>query len=82
MVNKETNEFIGWTGLEFVTKEMNNHKNFYDLGYHLLKQYWGQGFASESALASVDYAYNNLNLNEIYAMADINNRGSNKVLKK
>lgn len=26
MLNKKTNEFVGWTGLEFVTKETNNHK--------------------------------------------------------
>jgi len=82
MIHKQTNEFIGWTGLEFVTKEINNHKNFYDLGYRLLKQFWGQGFASESAFASVDYGFTKLDATDIYAMADIKNEGSNKILKK
>lgn len=82
MIHKQTNEFIGWTGLEFVTKEINNHKNIYDLGYRLLKQFWGQGYASESAFASVDYGFNKLDTTEIYAMADIKNEGSNKILKK
>lgn len=82
MIDKKTNEFIGWTGLEFVTKETNNHKNFYDLGYRLLKRFWGQGFATESAFASVDYAFNKLNATEIYAMADTQNEGSIKILKK
>ncbi len=82
MIDKKTKEFIGWTGLEYVTKEVNNHKNFYDLGYRLIKRFWGQGFATESAFASVDYAFDKLNATEIYAMADIENKGSNKILKK
>lgn len=82
MIDKKTTEFIGWTGLEFVTKEINKHQNFYDLGYRLLKRFWGQGFATESAFASIDYAFNKLNLTEVYAMADIENEGSNKILKK
>jgi len=82
MMDKKTKEFIGWTGLEFVTKETNKHKNFYDLGYRLLKRFWGQGFATESAFASVDYAFDHLNATEIYAMADIENEGSNKILQK
>jgi RimJ/RimL family protein N-acetyltransferase len=58
MISKETGEFIGWTGLEFVTKEINNHINYYDLGYRLIKKFWGVGFATESAVASLDYAFN------------------------
>jgi [ribosomal protein S5]-alanine N-acetyltransferase len=82
MINKKSNEFIGWTGLEFVTKETNNHKNYYDLGYRLIKRFWGQGFATESAFASMDYAFDKLNAKEIYAIADCKNDGSNKILKK
>jgi len=82
MIDKTNNEFIGWTGLEFVTKETNNHKNFYDLGYRLLRKYWGRGFATESAIASLEYAFSKINATEIYAMADIENIGSNKILKK
>lgn len=82
MINKKSNEFIGWTGLEFVTKETNNHKNYYDLGYRLIKRFWGQGFATESAFASMDYAFDKLNAKEVYAIADCKNDGSNKILKK
>jgi len=82
MIDKDTNEFIGWTGLEYVTKEINKHTNFYDLGYRLLSRYWGCGFASESAFASVAYAFDKLKLREIYAMADIENKASNKILNK
>lgn len=82
VVDKRTNDFIGWTGLELVTESRNNHVNFYDLGYRLIKRHWGKGIATETALASLDYAFNKLNTNEVYAMADHENNGSNKVLKK
>jgi [ribosomal protein S5]-alanine N-acetyltransferase len=82
IIDKKTNEFIGWTGLEWVTKETNNHKNYYDLGYRLIKRFWGQGIATESAFASLDYAFNKLNAKEVYAIADCENQGSNKILKK
>lgn len=82
MIDKKTNAFIGWTGLEFVTAETNKHKNYYDLGYRLIKRFWGKGFATESAVASLHYAFNKLNTNEVFAMADCRNQGSNKILKK
>ena len=81
MINKKTNEFIGWTGLEFVKESINKHKDFYDLGYRLLKKFWGQGFATESAFASIDYAFRKLKVQEIFAIADINNEASNRILK-
>lgn len=82
IIDKKTNEFMGWTGLDFVTKETNNHKNYYDLGYRLIKRFWGQGIATESAFASLGYAFDKLKANEVYAMADCKNEGSNKILKK
>ena len=30
MINKQTKEFIGWTGLQFVTEETNHHTNYFD----------------------------------------------------
>lgn len=82
IIDKETNHFMGWTGLKFVTKEINNHKNYHDLGYRLIQKYWGKGYATESAIASLTYGFNTLHLNEIYAAADIDNIGSNKILTK
>src|SRR5689334_12801905 len=79
MVEKNTNDFNGWTELKLIKNEINNHSNFYDVGYRILRKYWGKGYATESAKASVDYGFNKLNLKEIYAMADVNNAASNKV---
>lgn len=82
IIDKKTNAFIGWTGLKFVTDWTNNHKNYYDLGYRLIQKYWGQGIATETAIASLNYAFEQLNTDEVYAMADCKNEGSNKILKK
>lgn len=82
IIDKKTNDFIGWTGLKLVTDLTNNHKNYYDLGYRLIKKYWGKGIATETARISLNYAFNNLNANEVYAMADSENDSSIKVLRK
>ena len=81
IIDKKTNDFIGWTGLKFVTDLTNNHKNYYDLGYRLIKKYWGKGIATETAIATLKYAFEQLQAEEVYAMADCNNGGSNKILK-
>lgn len=82
IVDKKTNDFIGWTGLKFVTELTNYRRNYYDLGYRLIKRYWGQGIATETAFASLDYGFNTLKLEEIFAAAHVENKASNAVLKK
>lgn len=82
IIEKNTNEFVGWTGLKFVREKINNHSDFYDLGYRLIPKFWGRGIATETAKASVDYGFNKLKLNRIYGMADINNKASINVLQK
>ena len=82
IIDKKTNDFIGWAGLKLVTESTNNHINYYDLGYRLIKKYWGQGIATEAAHASLLFAFDTLNANEVYAIADCENAASNKVLTK
>ncbi len=82
VVDKESNDFIGWAGLKFVSNEINGHSHFYDLGYRFMKRYWGRGIATETALASLTYAFDKLKLTTVYAMADFENVGSHRVLQK
>lgn len=82
IIDRKTNEFIGWTGLKFVTKETNHHKEYYDLGYRLIKRFWGRGIAAETAFASLEYAFNTLKIPEVYAMAARDNLASNRILQK
>ncbi len=82
IIDKDTNEFMGWTGLKLVTETINNHINFYDLGYRLIEKYWGKGIATETTKATLKYSFEILNLKDIYAMCEIGNAGSKNVLEK
>ena len=82
VIDKNTNEFMGWSGLKFMTERTNNHVNYYDLGYRLKKKYWGKGIATETSVCFLNYAFEVLKANEVYAMANIENKASNKVLQK
>ncbi|KXX71298.1 GNAT family N-acetyltransferase [Flammeovirga sp. SJP92] len=78
---KETNEFIGWAGLKKETK-LSELGPYNDIGYRFREEFWGKGYATESAKISLDYAFEVLKWNEVEACADFGNEGSNKVLQK
>ena len=82
MVNKQTHEFMGWSGLKYNTDSLNNHSKFYDIGYRIIKRYWGYGYATESSFAALDYGFNTLNLDTIYGITEKGNDASHKVLLK
>lgn len=81
VIDKMTNEFVGWSGLKY-EKEVREEMDYYDLGYRLKKKFWGKGIATETALVSLNYGFQTLNLDEIYAGAHIDNIASNKVIQK
>ncbi len=76
ILDKVHNEFLGWCGLK------NHPGQFVDLGYRLFKKYWGKGYATEAATASLDYGFSNLNLEEIVGRVAQENTGSIRVLEK
>lgn len=82
IIEKKTNQFIGWTGLKLVREMINNKTNYYDLGYRLKEAYWGRGIATESAIASLDYGFNIMGLEEIYSMCEVGNISSANVIEK
>jgi [ribosomal protein S5]-alanine N-acetyltransferase len=82
VIEKKTNNFIGWAGFKLVKEEINGHSDFYDLGYRFIKKYWGKGFATEAAKACIDYGFKKMNLSEIYARTMVDNLNSRKVLEK
>ena len=81
IIDKQTNVFLGWSGLKY-EEQLRTEFNYYDLGYRLKQQYWGNGYATEAAIASLNYGFNDLKLSEICAAADVGNVASNKILKK
>jgi RimJ/RimL family protein N-acetyltransferase len=68
--------FIGWCGLKY------HEDGEVDLGYRFLKKFWGQGYATESSKASLDYGFNNLKFERIYAEAMKENPASIRVMQK
>jgi len=82
MIEKSSNDFIGWAGLKFITEPINNHIHYYDLGYRLIKRYWGKGFATEAAQASLDYGFTVLNQDSISGIAVVEHAASIHVLQK
>ncbi|MDN4014361.1 GNAT family N-acetyltransferase [Chryseobacterium gambrini] len=82
VIEKESGLLIGWSGLKLITQEINGYNNIYDLGYRFIPKYWGKGYALESAKASLDFGFNDLKAETIYAHAHSENEGSNHILRK
>jgi RimJ/RimL family protein N-acetyltransferase len=82
VIEKKSGLLIGWSGLKLLTQEINGYNNVYDLGYRFLPEYWGKGYAFESAKASLEFGFNDLKTDTIYAHAHSENEGSNYILRK
>lgn len=53
-----------------------------EIGWRLAYEYWGHGYATEGALASLQYGFETLNLNEIVSFTPTQNKKSANVMKK
>lgn len=82
VVEKESGNFVGWAGMKFITEETNGLVNLHDIGYRFIQDYWGKGYATESAKAALKYAFNEMDLTDIYGMTHVGNQGSINVLNK
>ena len=70
-------QLIGRCGLQYLpeTDEV-------EVDFILGPKYWGQGLATEAALASLQYGFENLNLDIIVGIVHIENAASQRVLEK
>ena len=71
---KATDELIGCCGLRLFPAEANS----YEIGFHLRKKFWGEGYASEAANAVIQRCF--ASLNKIFAGHHPQNAGSRKLL--
>lgn len=84
-IEKSSGDFIGWSGLKFNTgekEELNGYSDFIDIGYRFIPRYWRKGYGYESAVACLNYGFNQMNYEKIYGCALADNKGSNKILQK
>ena len=73
--------FIGLVGL---------HRPTYDLpfgpcveiGWRLARAYWGKGYATEAARVCLEFAFDQLNLSEVYAFTSVPNMKSRAVMER
>jgi ribosomal-protein-alanine N-acetyltransferase len=82
VILKETNEFLGWSGIKLIKNEINKHTDFYELGYRFIEKHWEKGYATEAGKAFIDYAFNVMKVEALYAYADAGNENSRKILEK
>ncbi|MCB2410307.1 GNAT family N-acetyltransferase [Hymenobacter lucidus] len=83
VVRRDTQEFIGWCGIKLMNDHVvNGRTNYHDIGYRLLPKHWGQGYASEAARGSLDYAFQEMKLPEIHATAMQDNLASCRILER
>lgn len=76
-VLKETGELIGSGGLVFIEA-----KGMYELGYNVMKKYWGIGIATEASEKIMEYGINELKQKQFYCCHAKDNPASGKVMMK
>ncbi len=70
-------DLAGWNGLQYLpeTGEI-------EVGYLLSKPFWGRGYATEGTLATLEFGFFTLELDEIVGLVHPDNLASQRVLEK
>ncbi|PNQ72528.1 N-acetyltransferase [Hanstruepera neustonica] len=76
IVDKATNEFIGYFGYWRFFRE--NCRG--EIGYSLKPEFWGKGFMTEAMTRLIAFGFEDLNLHSIEANINPNNANSEKLL--
>ena len=74
---RDDGAFVGWYCLKYCppTTEV-------EVGYRLLFEAWGKGYATEGARALVDYGFDRLGVTRIIGVTHPDNKASQHVLRK
>ena len=76
---KGNHQLIGFCGL---LHQIVDEENFIELGYRLDQAFWGNGMATEAALAIKNYALNELKIPTLISIIHHENMASKKVASK
>ena len=77
MIWKETGEFFGWSGLQPLRETSET-----EVGYGMVKKFWGKGIGTECALAWLQHGFKNVGLERIIAVALPENVASLRIMEK
>ncbi|TBR58567.1 GNAT family N-acetyltransferase [Westiellopsis prolifica IICB1] len=78
-IYKADHKLIGRCGLML---QLVDEQQEVEIGYLLAKEYWGQGLATEAAIACRNYGFQELGLNRLISLIDPRNIASQKVAIK
>jgi RimJ/RimL family protein N-acetyltransferase len=70
-------EIVGWAGLQFLPETGET-----EVGFLLDRPFWGRGFATEAALASLKFGFEKFQFPEIIALVHPENLASQRVIAK
>jgi RimJ/RimL family protein N-acetyltransferase len=73
--------FVGMVGLAVMDFE-SHFTPCVEIGWRLATPYWGRGYATEGALASLDFGFVELQLDEIVAYTALGNIRSRRVMER
>lgn len=79
VMRKVDNAFLGDCGITF---QYIDGELVPEVGFHIIKDYVNQGFATEAARASKDYAFNVLNYPRLFSYTSVDNAASQRVAEK
>lgn len=79
MVLKTSGEMIGDSG---VTVQQVDGVNEFEIGYHVRRDLWGQGLATEAAAACGDWGFANLAVDRLISLIRPENVASRRVAEK
>jgi RimJ/RimL family protein N-acetyltransferase len=74
---RDTGAFVGWFSLKYIPRTVE-----VEVGYRLLHEAWGRGFATEGASELVRYGLDDLGLHRIVGLTHRDNAASQRVLQK
>lgn len=82
IVLKETKKIVGTIILIPLRDADKKPTLDYEIGWHLLRNAWGNGYATEAAKAILDYGFQTLKLPVIYSIARPENTASLRVIQR
>lgn len=77
----DTHKFIGWVGLHHFDFDVDFAPGI-EIGWRLLPEAWGKGYAPEAAAACMEFAFQRLHLEEVYSFTALSNERSQRVMQK
>lgn len=79
---RDSREVIGFTGIRQVNGLPSLPTGSHEIGWRLVPEAWGKGYATEAASAWLEFAFHRLKLSEIFSFAVHDNHASLAVMRR